>query len=76
MATVSIHEAKTDLCRLLARVEAGEEVIIARHGMPFARLIPYARSGSPLFGSWKDRITVDDSFFDALPDEELAAWEV
>ena len=76
MATVSVHQVKIHLSRLLARVEAGEEVIIARNGLPVARLVPYALSGRPQFGSWKDRITVDDSCFDALPDEELAAWEV
>ena len=76
MVTVDFHEAETHLPRLLERVEAGEEVIIARNGLPVARLVPYAPSGRPQFGSWKDRITVDDSFFDALPDEELAAWEV
>ncbi|MDE0137073.1 MAG: type II toxin-antitoxin system prevent-host-death family antitoxin [bacterium] len=75
MVTVDVHEAETHLPRLLERVEAGEEVIIARDGRPVARLIPYALSGRQQFGSWKDRIAVDDSFFDPLPDEELAAWE-
>lgn len=75
MATVNVHEAKTHLSRLLARVEAGEEVTIARNGTPVARLVRCAQPGRPEFGSWKDRITVDDSFFDPLPDEELATWE-
>ena len=75
MATVNVHEAKTHLSRLLTQVEAGEEVIIARNGVPVARLLPCAHPGKPEFGSWKDQITVDDSFFDPLPDEELAAWE-
>ena len=75
MATVNVHEAKTHLSRLLARVEAGEEVTIARNGTPVARLVRCAHPGRPEFGSWKDRITVDDSFFDPLPDEELATWE-
>ena len=39
MATVNVHEAKTHLSRLLARVEAGEEVTIARNGKPVARLV-------------------------------------
>ena len=75
MATVNFREAKTHLSRLLARVAAGEEVIIARNGKPVARLVRYAEPGRPQFGSWRDRVTVDDSLFDPLPDEELAAWE-
>ena len=39
MATVNVHEAKTHLSRLLAQVEAGEEVTIARNGKPVARLV-------------------------------------
>jgi len=40
MAQVNVHEAKTQLSRLLARVEAGEEIVIARNGKPVARLVP------------------------------------
>ena len=39
-ALFNVHEAKTQLSRLLARVEAGEEITIARAGQPFARLVP------------------------------------
>ena len=39
MVTVNVHEAKTNLSRLLKQVEAGEEVIIARNGTPVARLV-------------------------------------
>jgi prevent-host-death family protein len=42
MAQVNVHEAKTQLSKLLARVEAGEEVVIARAGKPVARLVPAA----------------------------------
>ena len=75
MTTVNVHQAKTQLSRLLARVENGEEVVIARNGTPVARLISVTKHGKPRFGSWKDRITVDDSFLEPLPEEELAAWE-
>lgn len=44
MVQVNVHEAKTHLSRLLARVEAGEEVIISRAGKPVARLVPVVRS--------------------------------
>lgn len=40
MAMVNVHEAKTQLSRLLARVERGESVVIARKGKPIARLVP------------------------------------
>ena len=71
--TVNVHEAKTHLSRLLEQVEEGQEVIIARAGVPVARLVS-AKSRTPrkpglLKGS------VPDSFFDPLPEEELAAWE-
>ena len=75
MVTVNVHEAKTHLSRLLARVEAGEEVVIARNGAPVARLVGLERRKARGFGSMKGLIEIDDSFFDPLPEEELAAWE-
>ena len=74
-ATVSVHEAKTHLSRLLARVEAGEEIVIARNGKPAARLVACKPRGKRQPGVWKGKIEIDDSFFDPLPEEELAAWE-
>jgi len=75
MTTVNIHQAKTHLSRLLAEVEGGEEVVIARNGRPVARLVGYERRGKRRFGALAGRIAVDDSFFDPLPEEELSAWE-
>ncbi len=75
MTTVNIHEAKTHLSRLLALVEAGEDVTIARNGKPVARLVPCERPGKRQFGLLKGRIKLDESFFEPLPEEELAAWE-
>ena len=75
MRTVNVHEAKTHLSRLLAQVEAGEDVVIARSGMPVARLVRVQKRGKRQFGSMKGRIKFDDRFFDPLPEEELAAWE-
>ena len=75
MHVVNVHRAKTELSRLLARVEAGEEVMIARRGQPVARLVackaPVKRQPDVL----KGKIVVPDTFFDPLPEEELAAWE-
>ena len=76
MTTVNVHEAKTHLSRLLMKVEAGEEIVIARSGKPVARLVAHQES-RPVrrFGALKDRLKVDDSFFDPLPESELAGWE-
>lgn len=73
MKTVNVHEAKTNLSRLLERVRAGEEIIIAKGGKPCARLCPLNPAQPRRPGLLKGK--VDDSFFDPLPDEELEAWE-
>ena len=44
---VTVHDAKTHLSRLLERVEAGEEIVIARNGTPIARLVPTQRARAP-----------------------------
>ena len=75
MATFNVHEAKTHLSKLLAKVEAGEEVIIARNGKPVARLVACQRGGKRRPGTFKGKIKIDDSFFDPLPEEELTLWE-
>ena len=72
---MNVHHAKTHLSRLLVRVERGDEVVIARNGAPVARLVPYRKKGKRRFGALKGRLTVPDSFFDPLPDAELAASE-
>ncbi|MDE0056959.1 MAG: type II toxin-antitoxin system prevent-host-death family antitoxin [Defluviicoccus sp.] len=75
MYVVNVHRAKTELSRLLARVEAGEDVVIARRGEPVARLVackpPVRRQPDVL----KGKIVVPDTFFDPLPEDELTAWE-
>ena len=75
MVTVNVHEARSNLSRLLRQVEAGEEVTIARNGKPVARLVPCERRGRRRFGSMKGLLSIDDSFFDPLPEEELVLWE-
>ncbi|MDE2752783.1 MAG: type II toxin-antitoxin system prevent-host-death family antitoxin, partial [Gemmatimonadota bacterium] len=60
MPAVNVHEAKTHLSRLLARVEAGEEVIIARRGRPVARLVSYRPRGKRQPDVLKGKITVPD----------------
>ena len=75
MVTVNVHEAKTHLSRLLVQVESGDEVVIARHGKPVAKLVQISQRGRPVFGSMKGQIEFDDRFFDPLPEEELRLWE-
>lgn len=70
---VNVHEAKTTLSQLLESVRAGEEIIIAKNGRPYARLMPLEelepRKPGLLTGS------VGESFFEPLPEGELEAWE-
>ena len=75
MLTVNVHQAKTQLSRLLARVEAGEEVVIARRGEPVVRLVSCKARGKRQPDALKGKLVVPDSFFDPLPEEELNAWE-
>ena len=76
MVQVNVHEAKSQLSMLLARVEAGEEVVIARNGVPVARLVSTPRKArKPQPDQWKGIFTIPDSFFEPLPEEELARWE-
>jgi prevent-host-death family protein len=75
MTIVSIHEAKTQLSRLIQKVLAGEEVVIARNKEPVARLIPAAPRMKRVPGRLKGKIVIDDRFFEPLSDDELAAWE-
>lgn len=75
MPTVNVHQAKTQLSRLLARAEAGEEVVIARRGEPIARLVACKPKGVRRFGAMKGTIVVDNGVLEPLPAEELAHWE-
>ena len=75
MPVVNVHEAKTQLSRLLAQVEAGEEVVIARRGQPVARLVRCNPRGKRRFGAMKGKIKITDAFVEPLPEEELKRWE-
>ena len=76
METITIHAAKTRLSQLLARVEAGEEIVLARGKHPIAKLMPFApTSPKRQFGALRGTLTVGPEFFEPLPAEELAAWE-
>ena len=76
MRQVNIHEAKTRLSQLIAAVERGEEIVIARHGKPVARLIPLKKPLSQRKpGSARGKFTVSPAFFEPLPEEILDSFE-
>ncbi len=68
MAHVGMHEAKTQLSKLVERAEGGEEIVITRHGEPAARLVAAKRSGgfTALAGAWRGQVRIGDDF-DELP---------
>ncbi len=73
MKTMNVHEAKTHLSKILERVEAGEEVIIARNGKAIAKLVPY-KGERRRPGSMKGKIRVHADFDAPLPDEIASAF--
>jgi len=73
MQKVNMHEAKTNLSKLVELVEQGERVVIARNGEPVAELIPYAeRTGRRKGGQLKGKVWVSPDFDAPSPEiEEL-----
>jgi antitoxin (DNA-binding transcriptional repressor) of toxin-antitoxin stability system len=72
---VGVHEAKTQLSRLLARVEAGEQVEITNRGKTVALLVPPPGPTQRRVGMDAGRFTVPDDFDAPLPDDVLDAFE-
>lgn len=77
MLKLNIHEAKTHLSRYLARIEAGEVILLCRRNVPVAeiRALPQAARGPRPIGLGKERFEVPESFFEPLPETELRAFE-
>jgi prevent-host-death family protein len=73
LVIVNVHEAKTHLSRLLERVRDGEEIVLAKAGKPYAKLVPLEKVKVRRPGIAKG--FVDKAFFEPLPDSELDAWE-
>ena len=71
MPTVGVHEAKTHLSRLLRRVAAGEEIVIARGGKPVARLVGVGKKERLQLGRDEGLYELPDDFDAPLPDEIL-----
>lgn len=71
----SVHEAKTNLSRLLEAVERGERVVITRHGVPAAELVP-PRAGRVRLGGLKGVVPPPpEPFFAPMGEDELGDWE-
>jgi prevent-host-death family protein len=76
MQTVNVHEAKTHLSRLLERVAAGEDVVIAKAGRPVARLVAFGKAPDHrLFGRDAGLLEIPEDFDAPLPEEIHAAFE-
>ena len=72
MRAVNVHEAKTHLSRLLARVERGEQVVIQRAGKPIARLVPVGpRAAARQLGCDRGKLFISDDFDAPLPERIL-----
>lgn len=72
--TVNVYDAKAQLSSLLARAEAGEDVVIARNGRPIVRLVAIARERPDRTpGSWRGRVVISDDF-DAHTASDDADW--
>ena len=75
MHTVNMHEAKTKLSSLVEEAVAGEEVVIAKAGMPMVRLVPVQRDTRPRKpGRFKGKISIAADF-DHTPEEVIEAFE-
>lgn len=69
---VNVHEAKTHFSRLLERAHAGEEIILAKAGKPYAKLTPIETSRERKPGLARGRVS--EAFFEPLPEDEIEAW--
>jgi prevent-host-death family protein len=72
MEMINIHYAKTHFSKLLLRVHSGEEIIIAKAGKPYAKLVPLKQITKRAPGIAEGTLT--DAFFEPLPEEELQKW--
>ena len=71
---VNVHDAKSQLSKLIAAAESGDDVVIARNGKPAVRLVPVQPSGFR-FGTLAHLVTAVPDFDEPLDDDELALWE-
>ena len=76
MRSVTIHQAKTNLSKLIEQASRGEEVVISRGSIPVARLVPVGEvRGRRQPGALRGKLRVGREFFEPLPPDELSQWE-
>ena len=73
--TFNVHEAKTHLSRLLDDVRAGEEIVIAKAGEPYARLVPITPPGPRRLGFLPELAPLADAVLAPLDEDELEQYE-
>jgi prevent-host-death family protein len=71
---ISIHAAKTHLSRLIARAEAGEEIIIARRRKPVVKLVAIVAKPKRVPGRWKGKLAIAPEFYEPMSEDDLALW--
>lgn len=72
---VNLYQAKTNLSRIVDEAAAGEEIIIAKAGKPWARLVPYSPAQPRRVpGAWEGKLWIAEDFDEPLPAEVLAAF--
>jgi len=72
---VTVHQAKTQLSKLILAAQAGEEVIIARGATPVVKITALAPlKPKRVFGAHKGEFDLTEGFFEPLPDDELVRW--
>ena len=75
-AIYNLYQAKTSLSKLVDRAAAGEEIVIAKHGRPLARLTAFAKHCGPRTpGGWENQVWIAADFDAPLPEELLDAFE-
>jgi prevent-host-death family protein len=72
---INLYAAKTHLSRLIDQVNAGEEIVITRHGRPIARLVPAETAKPRKLGTLKGKIWMSEDFDAPLPDDMLELFE-
>ena len=75
MDQVNIHAAKTQFSKLIARVQNGEEIVIAKAGRPVARLVPASRPARRVPGTSRRLLTIREDFDDPLPPDIMKHFE-
>lgn len=77
MKVFTVHAAKTQFSKLIALVQSGEEIVVAKGATPVIKLVALQAGHAPVrkFGAMKGKAKVTKAFFEPLSESELAEWE-